>query len=187
MSWVGANRYLLKEEMEQNAIEIYTYFKRLGWTDNSISAMLGNMETESTINPNIWEGLTVDIERGYGLVQWTPSTKYTEWAGDGYENGIKQCERIQYEVENGLQWFSNPNAPIVEPPMTFKEFTQSTEDITTLANYFLWYYEHPAVTIQSNRGEQAIQWYNFLLNSNIPTPVKPRKKMPIWLMCKRRH
>ena len=184
MSWVGKNAYLSKSEMENNAKLIWGYFSSKGWSLNAVSAMLGNMQSESTINPNIWESLTVDYERGYGLVQWTPATKYIDWAGNNYANGYKQCERIQYEADNGLQWFSNPEAPIVEPPISFKEFTTSDLPVGILANYFLWYYEHPAQTIQPNRALQAQDWYNFLYMVE-PTPIiKRRKKMPVWLMIK---
>lgn len=195
MAWITGNRYLSQSEMENNAKEVYNYFIKAGWTINAISAMLGNMESESNINPGIWEGLTVDTSRGYGLVQWTPSTKYTDWAGEGYENGNKQCERIQYEVDNGLQWFENPKAPIVDPPITFKEFSTSTLDVATLANYFLWYYEHPAVTDQPIRATQAQEWLTFLRGVHPvdppvdppivpPNPTKHKLKMPIWMMCR---
>lgn len=187
MGWISGNRYLSRAEMENNAREVYNHFSALGWSLNAISALLGNMESESNINPGIWESLTVDYSRGYGLTQWTPATKYTDWAGSDYANGNKQCNRIQYEMENGLQWFLNPQAPIVEPPITFKEFSTSTLDVVTLANYFLWYYEHPATTIQPNRGEQAKVWYEFLSGTepDIPTPTVRKKKMPIYMMCRR--
>ena len=186
MAWIGGNRYLSQSEMENNALEVWNFFGSIGWTVESVSAMLGNMQSESGINPNIWEGLTIDYERGYGLVQWTPATKYIGWGGLNYEDGNRQCERIQYEVDNGLQWFSNPNAPIVDPPITFKEFTQSTGSVATLANYFLWYYEHPAVTIQEKRAEQAEAWYRFLTGREpIPPSDTKIKKMPVWMMCRR--
>lgn len=86
-------------------------------------------------------------------------------------NGNRELDRIIYESENALQWFSNPNAPIINPPISFKEFTTSNEDVGTLANYFLWYYEHPAVTIQPNRSEQAIAWFNFLGGEVCPVVV----------------
>lgn len=197
MAWITGNRYLSKSEMKNNATEVYNYFLSQGWTLNAISAMLGNMQTESTINPGIWESLEVDEDRGYGLVQWTPSTKYTDWAGEGYEDGTKQCERIQYEADNGVQWFRNPNAPTVDPPISFKEFTTSTLDVQTLANYFLWYYEHPSETIQPNRAEQAITWYEYLSGVEpdipdvpdipTPTPTAKKKKMPVWMMCRLRY
>lgn len=188
MSWIGGNRYLSTEEMQNNATELWNYFGSNGWSVEAVSAMLGNMQTESTINPNIWESLTVNYNRGYGLVQWTPATKYINWAGSVYADGNKQCERIQYEADNGLQWFSNPNAPIPTPPISFAEFSTSTEAPATLANYFLWYYEHPSVTEQPNRGTQAEYWYTFLSGKE-PQPPSPtpssRRKMPIWMMCRK--
>lgn len=175
-TWVAKNAYLNQTEMQNNVILAWNYFRKLGWSLEAVSAMAGNWETESTINPGIWESL-VPYGGGYGLVQWTPYTKYADWAGAGWENnGNKQCERINFEMENGLQWFGNPSAPIVEPPITFREFSVSTLDVETLANYFLWYYEHPNVTIQPNRGVQARKWYETL--SAVSTQTK---KMPLWM------
>lgn len=171
MAWIGGNHYLSQSEMENNATIIWNYLGSKGWTLNAVSALLGNMQSESTINPNIWESLTVDYSRGYGLVQWTPATKYIDWAGSDWENGDRELDRIIYESENALQWFSNPNAPIIDPPISFKEFTTSNEEVGILANYFLWYYEHPAVTIQPNRSEQAIAWFNFLGGEVCPVVV----------------
>lgn len=172
--------------MENNAKEFYGVFFQYGATLNAISAMLGNMQSESGINPGIWEGLN-PFAGGYGLVQWTPYTKYSEWAGaDWQDNGPKECERIIYEAENGLQWFGNDEAPIPTPPLTFPEFLKSELDVVTLANYFLWYYEHPTVTIQPQRGEQAQVWYKFLSGVDPPTPTPTRKrKMPVWMMLRR--
>lgn len=178
--WVAKNAYLTQSEMENNALLAWNYFGSIGWTLEAVSAMLGNMQSESTINPGIWENLT-EFSGGYGLVQWTPYTKYSEWAGVSWENnGNKQCERIVYEMENGLQWFSNPEAPIVSPPISFEEFSISTLDVETLANYFLWYYEHPTETIQPNRAIQARKWYVFLSGVTPPIPTN-RKKMPLWM------
>ena len=179
--WIAKNAYLSRAEMENNVLLAWDYFGSRGWSREAVSAMAGNWETESTVNPGIWESL-IEYGGGYGLVQWTPYTKYSEWVGAGWENnGNKQCERIIYEMENGLQWFRNPEAPIVEPPISFKEFSTSTIDVGTLANYFLWYYEHPAVTIQSARAEQAKKWYDFLGGVNPSPPTTKRKKMPLWM------
>jgi hypothetical protein len=132
------NRYLTLDEMKVNAKYIFDYLIVRGWTKNAICGMFGNLQTESTFNPCIWEGLDdSDVNRGYGLVQWTPSTKYTSWCAD---NGLmpddmdSNLKRILYEVDNNVQWgndsYGNP------PPYTFKQFTQSTENVVTLAmNY----------------------------------------------------
>ena len=184
--WIASNSYLTRAEMENNILLAWQYFGSRGWSKEAVSAMAGNWETESTINPGIWESL-IPYGGGYGLVQWTPYTKYSEWAGAGWENnGNKQCERIIYEMENGLQWYSNPKAPIVSPPITFREFSTSTLDVETLANYFLWYYEQPATTIQPARATQAVRWYEFLTDvPPSPTPTLKKRKMPIWMYIRR--
>jgi hypothetical protein len=47
------------------------------------------------------------------LVQWTPMTKYIDWANaNGLTVGYKrnsQLARIDYEVDNNIQW-NSPNA-----------------------------------------------------------------------------
>lgn len=171
--WIAKNAYLTRNEMKHNAKLIWQFFGSRGWSLNAVCAMLGNMETESTINPGIWESL-VAYGRGYGLVQWTPYIKYSEWAGTGWENnGNKQCERIIYEKDNGLQWFKNTAVTPVNPPITFAQFSTSTLPVETLANYFLWYYEHPEVPNQPNRGEQAKKWYEYLSTLEPDEPVIP--------------
>lgn len=170
MGWIAGNRVLSISEQRNNAKIIYNTLKSKGWSDNAICAILGNMQSESWVNPAVWESFRVEW-RGFGLVQWTPYTKYSEWAGNDWQtNYDKQLDRIEYECQNGEQWFRNPEAPIIEPPITFKEFKTSTLDVVTLANYFLWYYEHPEVTIQSIRGKQAVTWYEYLIGD---TPVTP--------------
>lgn len=190
-TWIGGNYYLSLKQMQNNALIIYDNFYSYGWTLNAISAILGNMQSESSINPNIWENLKPNTARGYGLTQWTPATKLISWAGNLYTSGTKQCERIRYESQNGLQWFLNPSAPIVNPPISFAEFVVSTDNVGTLANYFLWYYEHPKKTIQPERAEQAAYWYEFLSGVAPEPPEPPAPKleflpMPIALYLKRR-
>lgn len=176
--WISKNAYLSKQEMEHNAELVWRYFGSRGWSLNAVCAMLGNMQTESTINPGIWESLNA-YSGGYGLVQWTPYTKYSEWAGAGWQNnGNKECERIEYEKDNGLQWFRNPEAPTEDPPISFKEFSTSNLPVSTLANYFLWYYEHPGVTNQPNRASQAQAWYEYLSNVDPNPPVVPGTARP---------
>lgn len=179
-NWIAKNAYLTESEMKHNAKLVWQFFSARGWSINAVSAMLGNMETESTINPGIWESLIAN-GRGYGLVQWTPYTKYSEWAGTGWENnGNKECERIIYEKDNGLQWFSNPAVSPSTPPISFAEFSTSELPVATLANYFLWYYEHPGDPNQPKRAEQAVKWYNYLStlepgSPDDPIPIRTRK------------
>ena len=191
MGWIAKNNYLSQSEMENNAKMFCAKMTSLGFTLNAICGMLGNIQTESNINPGIWESLKYNLSRGYGLVQWTPATKYINWCGSGWQgNGDKQCERINYECEHGLQWFSNPKAPIVTPPISFKEFKQSTLPVETLANYFLWYYEHPYITIQPNRSKQAKRWGDFFGGVVPSVPISPggnnkKSNMPLYMYLRR--
>jgi RHS repeat-associated protein len=160
---ISSNKALTKEQMQVNAKYIYEYLTKEGWSKEAISALLGNMQTESTINPGRWQiGMTNDYDHGgFGLVQWTPAKKYFDWAEenklDPYDID-SQLKRIIYEVENNVQWQSFRN----EYEMTFKEFITSTKSPDELANVFLVSYERPRDQPQPKRGEQAISWYDFL-------------------------
>ena len=176
MPWITGNRYLSMTEMQNNADIMYAFFTDQGWTINAIAAMFGNMQTESTLNPGIWENLDPFIG-GYGLVQWTPYTKYSEWAGtDWQDNGQKEMERIIYELENHLQWISTSLYP-----MTFREFSQSDKPPAYLAQAFLYNYERPKVKPQPARSKQAEYWYQYITGHEPPTPVGD---IPIWLLFK---
>lgn len=100
-----SNSYLTLAEMKVNAQYILDYLRDKGWTKNAICGMLGNMQTESTINPRIWQSLNANnTSGGFGLVQWTPATKYINWANAQnleVANMDSELKRILYELENG--------------------------------------------------------------------------------------
>lgn len=157
----SSNSYLTLEQMTVNAQYILDYLISQGWTKNAICGMLGNMQTESTINPGIWEGLdNTSPSNGFGLVQWTPSTNYTDWAdANGYTHDSMdgQLQHILYEKANGLQWISTASYP-----MTFSQFALSTDTPENLAYAFLYDYERPASLDQPDRQTQARYWYDNL-------------------------
>ena len=160
-------------EMQNNADIMYAFFIQHGWTVNAIAAMFGNMQTESTLNPGIWENLN-PLVGGYGLVQWTPYTNYSDWAGDGWQdNGQKEMERIIYGLDHHLQWISTRLYP-----MSFQEFTTSEKPPAYLAQAFLYNYERPQVKPQPARSRQAEYCYEY--RSGQP----PAKQIPIWLLFK---
>lgn len=175
------NRFLSQSEMETNARYIYNYLTAYGWTPNAIAGMLGNMQTESTINPGIWQDLNSGNKNGgYGLVQWTPSTNFTDWCAEldfDITHMDSALERIQMELENGLQYYPTKNYP-----ETFEEFSQSTKSPTYLANAFLMNYERPLVTPQPIRGQQAEKWYEFLMEQPFVPIEPPKEKKGLSLM-----
>jgi hypothetical protein len=180
----SGNRYLTLEEMKVNAQYIFDFLILKGWTKNAIAGILGNMETESTINPAIWEGLNEgNTSGGFGLVQWTPATKYFDWCTPlnlTPEAMDSNLMRILYEVENNIQWgndsLGNP------PPYTFQQFTQSTETAYDLGMNFLRFYERPANPDQPDRGNQAEFWFSFLHGK-----VKKKSKIYMYLKNNRRR
>jgi len=199
MSWISGNYYLNTAQMTNNARIIQAYGIEEGWSPNAICAILGNMQSESTINPGIWESLSVG-RGGYGLVQWTPYTKYANWAGAGWQdNGTRELERISYEAANNEQWFYNAQIGMA-PPYSFDDFLHDdTTPLATMANYFLWFYEHPANPYQPQRGTQAQYWYDHLDwdydPDDPPTPPDPdppdpdppeppEDNFPYWILFK---
>ena len=147
---------------QQVAEQIWDYLTSRGWTKQSVSALLGNMQSESEISADSWEsGLIGNMSGGYGLVQWTPVTKYINWAqsnGLVYQNVISQCKRLEWEVVNSQQFY-NPN-------MTFAQFTKSTQSPEALADIFIRYYERPFNPNQPARGIQARYWFELLKGNN---------------------
>ena len=82
--WHAKRTYgYLKESAEaiDNATEIANQLTGYGWTLAAIAAALGNQEGESGYNPWRWESDDVPNypstpSYGYGLAQFTPSSKY---------------------------------------------------------------------------------------------------------------
>jgi hypothetical protein len=126
------SRHLTDAEMTVNANYIYSYLSKpeIGWSKNAIAAILGNMQSESSINPARWQSDNIgNTSGGYGLVQWTPATKFLDWCtARGYDrlSMDSALKRILEEVETDTQWGAN----VVKgsPPYNFEGFTHSTED-----------------------------------------------------------
>lgn len=150
----------------ETAIQIWNYLTSKGWTKESVAAVLGNMQSESGIIADRWESDNVgNMSGGYGLVQWTPATKYIDWAksnGLVYQDVISQCKRLQWEVANNQQF--------AHPSMTFKQFTQSQQTPEVLADIFIRYYERPYNPNQPTRQTQARYWFNLLKNNGGEAP-----------------
>lgn len=157
--------------MENNALIIRDYFTSQGWSINAISALLGNMQPESGINPARWENDDVgNLSGGFGLVQWTPATKLINWISaqymggflpnDDYTDGNNQLARLLYELDNGLQYSSTPQFE-----ENFAEWSISNKKPGYLAAAFMKNYEKPldqSWNVQIQRAKNARQWHIFL-------------------------
>ena len=156
MEWISDyQRWLSEEESLHNAQIVINHFVGSDWSKESLSAMLGNMRHESSINPNMYEyGYDWEDDRGYGLVQWTPRSKYWDWAvsnGLPPENGNSQLARIDYEVDNNIQWIAKES---VFNGLTFKEFRTNSRGLSVdqLTEAFTWGYERP----NQQAGEESM-------------------------------
>lgn len=183
---------LTEEQMQLNAVYIFKYLYARGWSIQAIAGMLGNMEAESTMNPGRWQNDDPgNTYLGYGLVQWTPSTKYTNWCR---ENGItnypamdSNLQRIVYEVDNNIQWIATDRYNY-----SFKEFSVRQTNVRDLAKAFLLNYERPAdqsESVQNYRADNASKWLTYLsdfIGDVIITPDNYKKRKFNFILFKKR-
>lgn len=146
MQWITEyQRWLSENESLNNAQMVVNHFAGTDWSREALSALCGNMRHESSINPDMYEyGYAWEDNRGYGLVQWTPRSKYWDWSvARGLEprSGDSQLARIDYEVENNIQWIATAEFNY----MTFAEFRQNSGNwsVDYLTEAFTWSYERP--------------------------------------------
>lgn len=183
------------DEMKPNAQYIYRYLSAQGWTLNAIAGLLGNLQEESKMSPAIWEsiiaGSTVNEDGtqilnmtviqdyynshrrypGFGLVQWTPYSKYTDWCVSNnldYWDIDSQLQRISYEVDQKIQWIAKPSKGY---DLSFTDFISSTKSAAWLAAAFAFCYERPARStgteaeqnaLREERGLNGDFWYSYL-------------------------
>lgn len=170
--------YLSDTEMQQNAEIIWDYFyQKLGWNVNSVLALLGNMQGESTLNPGLIEvgGGTTSAGAGHGLVQWTPATdlysvldtlygSHTDWYDGNKQLGVIYTEYQEStgEQSRGIepQWYSTTKYPLNWKQWAFNQLNYSLEQ---LVYSFASNYLRPAVAEQPIRVTYARQWANYFL------------------------
>lgn len=156
--------WLSEKQSLENAQLVANRLRDNGWDKKAIAGLLGNMRHESSVNPNMYEyGYTLNDDRGYGLVQWTPRSKFTNWAEkNGYSQdeieGDAQLDRIDYEAKNNIQYI--PNGLQKRYNMgnkynfSFADYRSNKHNlsINELTEAFMWNYEGPAY----NAGLQSL-------------------------------
>ncbi len=142
------------------ATEIYNFFKGKGWSKNAICGLLGNIEVETayTFDPDI---NAYNGDGGYGLLQWTPGSKLKKWAesnGLNFRTINTQCQRIQYEYQNGIQYYTSSYCSL-----SFSQYVKSTNSPDYLAECFMHNYERPNLKYANTatRRSKAKEWCNY--------------------------
>lgn len=149
------------EEMKINATYIFKALNSRGWTKNAICGFLGNVSQESSINPGRWQNDSPgNTNLGYGLVQWTPATKYINWVGNNPNFIDNNLRRIDYEYVNNIQYSETTSYPI-----SFRDFINSNESVEYLTNAWLYNYERAGVPATEERLNWARYWQDYFKNN----------------------
>lgn len=204
MPWISRSGALTQSEMENNADIIINYYRSLGINDKTIASILGNMQAESSINPERQEV----GGQGYGLVQWTPVTVLQNHCAtlglSPYNNGDIQLEVIISEILNqsGVgEWYTtqafiqnyyNSGATSDMIGITGQQFLDNQMNWAPdkLAVMFMAGYERPSYDPNVNhynlRMQYALNWFVYMGNIP-PTPTeKIKKKNFPWVLYARK-
>ncbi len=189
------NAKLTDAQQKENAIYIRDYLLAKGWTINAICGVLGNFQSESRLNPNVYEGYTAHSSElgkyGYGLPQWTPwlgTSKYNtpelqrnyhgsnnptfgRWCLDnGLEKSLMETQ-LEY-LHRGLGGYKS-SAYDSSNPITWSEFITSELTPNELAKIFYRNYERSATGAYGSRPTYADNWYEYLTGEEAPEPTDP--------------
>lgn len=170
---------LYGEEQTENAQLCFNALSRATnprITRQAASGIVGNFTYESGLNTGQWEhGYNMDPAYGFGLGQWTPSTKYTNWlTTDTIEERVNGDNQIDFLLEKIDQWstyyvdmetgyssYYDVTVPIFP---TMADYLRSTEDPETLAVAWMVYWERGDAQSAhfDERKEYARYWYDNL-------------------------
>ncbi len=194
LTWISKDSYLTQSEMQNNATIIINYYRSIGIDDRTIAAILGNMQTESTLSPILNER---GGGGGYGLVQWTPKSNLIDACNtlglSPYTSGDIQIQVVIQEINGPAsvrQWYTtegfisnyyDSGATSDMIGITGDDFLHNTMDWTPekLAIMFMVGYERPSYNALINhylqRQQNARYWFNFM-GGIIPPDPKHRNK-----------
>ena len=200
MSWhcktVGS--YLRSSnEAKENARQIWGILGNRGWTLNAVCGVLGNIGAESGYNPWRWQNDNVGTSdgspwtnKGYGLTQFTPASKYIDNANakvnPGY--GPNFSDRTGSPNDGYAQIiFLDEHAdyyPTGAYPMSYNEYKVSEENPGELAVTWLYNYERPADpgATEDTRRENGNYWYEVLAGEPPVPPVPEKSKYLKYLL-----
>lgn len=165
---ISDDRYLTDTEKKSNAKIIYNYLKYKGWSKNAICGAIANMDAESSLSPGRHEieDHDNDGDKAYGLLQWDPPTKWTNYALEhDYEldNIYRQLDYLIYSTRyGGGEWIIRG---IDEPYNLYVyEYIYSNLSARELAIAFFLCYERSKNTgedARNSRGDLAETWKNY--------------------------
>ena len=162
----------------------------IGITKNAASGIIGNMTRESFLNPGQWEmGYNMAPSSGFGLGQWTPSTKFSNWLGStnpvNMQQGDKQIEFLllnnpnqwssyYVDMNTGYSSYYDVYVPILP---TITDYFLSNATVAELATAWMVYWERPGSGGAGTqlRIDEAEYWFDH---------IDYVAHAPIWLIAK---
>ena len=205
VSWVtrvsdnASNANLNGTERANNAMCVYSALHSLGWSDVAIAGALGNMETESTLNPGACEygrgvpGTSLKYPGGLGLIQWTdypayagvnvnPVLWYAAQVNKKWSNGTFQCQMLNKADDasvtacgmgDGPRWGWQTSSSY--PSISFSSYKSYTGSASTAAEY--WYYDMEMHSTYAaslpQRKQQAQTWLTYIQQHRDDFPTDP--------------
>ena len=202
--YISANQYEVGPSsgsatsyQKTNADQIYSAFSALGWTDNAIAGMIGNMMYESCLDPacvypkssfpNGGASLS-DIANAnalsrtssaYGLVQWyglssaepiaNQIVSYAYRHGSEWYEGPIQIARLTWEYQTPAKWKDRETQTSSHHTMTFAQYASSTDTPEQLAYYWMLHYE-ATYSVVDTRKANGRYWYDYFTSSPGPGP-----------------
>ena len=187
---IGPSHGSVSNYQTHNVDKIYQIFHNLGWSDNAIAGMVGNMQYESGLDPacsypKIGNTLstignsyaTSYPDNAYGLVQWKgrggtdPNNNqlvgYAIRHGSEWYDGDIQMERLTWEYNQPAKFHPQTVDGVY---YTFASYASSTDSPSQLAKVWMVCYEG-TYSVLSYRQTNAEYWYDYF--SSGPTPPTP--------------
>ena len=187
---IGPSHGSYSTYQKHNAEKIYNYVQSMGWTDNAICAMIGNIQVESWLNP---ADATPSIGNtiasiGNSTASQHPNNAYglLQWKGRGTTDPSNN-QLVGYAIRHGYQWYDGDiqlqrleweyNEPAKFHPQTvdgvyytFASYAASTASVTQLAKVWMVCYEG-TYSVLANRQENAEYWYDYFSGGPTPPPT----------------
>jgi len=169
--------------VQDNATEVYNQLTGAGWTHNAAVACIGNLIHESTgINPGQFEGgKGYSWQWGFGIAQWTPGTKVSNYIGSQaqgvVDNGSRQLDFLLNTPSQWSTYYLNPDGtshyyglsglPYIT---SMAAFAASTAPVADLVAVYMVCWERPSAAYAglSTRQQYAAYYDNFFGGSPAP-------------------
>lgn len=151
---------------EKGEASVWRALRSAGFDDVHAAGVMGNMKAESGFDPQIVQGGGHATRpgdagsRGYGLVQWTPGRKLSDYIGSATPTVANQVETLKAQLEG-----RGPH-----PERAAGDAFWATSDVAAAARVFHLRYERSASTDSSQRVRNALSIHQRLHGISVDAP-----------------